>query len=420
MKIKIVALFVSILAIINIITAAFLFLNIQIIKAPDITISMEIVEIDSDKAVVKTVMDIYNPNNFEITTKNLKIITTTIDETEVSRTNAKGGTIQSHENKSFLSISTVCYKGKDPDVLKSVITGEVGIKAWFFEKTLPFSMKVITSMGELLSNLVSPDININVDFGKITQRQVNMNFSIDIYNPNYFNLSIKDILIDINNDKDLSVGSLVLPDTIIVSKEKTQIKGNGTIKIEALNSEELIIDMSATVIAHVAGYNKSIPTDLKTTILVPDLKTLFPSAFPTDAVIRSDYSYSFFGLKSEITFGLKNPNDIEIKVKDLTVEVYRVDSNTKRKIAEGSIESGTLKPYNITYLKGSLVIPYRKIFIPPRGGKIVPEWLEVTVRANVTIQGLKNYFWVGMVAYQDFHILKKDKVYEDPEIVDWT
>jgi LEA14-like dessication related protein len=67
------------ISIIILLVSIIVFVNIQTIKAPDATITIEIIDVNSKEATVETIMDIYNPNDFDIISKNLKIITTTIE-----------------------------------------------------------------------------------------------------------------------------------------------------------------------------------------------------------------------------------------------------------------------------------------------------------------------------------------------------
>jgi LEA14-like dessication related protein len=66
MRKKTVTILIVISTVINIFAAAFIFLDLQVMQAPDTTISMEIVEINSKEAVIKSKIDIDNPNGFEI------------------------------------------------------------------------------------------------------------------------------------------------------------------------------------------------------------------------------------------------------------------------------------------------------------------------------------------------------------------
>ena len=103
MKKKVIILF-TIIAIIYIIVGTFLFLNIQLMDAPEIIINIEVTEINSENAILHTKIDIDNPNSFEIVAKNLLIVTTTTEGYEVARALIQGGEIGSNQKKHLQKI----------------------------------------------------------------------------------------------------------------------------------------------------------------------------------------------------------------------------------------------------------------------------------------------------------------------------
>ena len=74
---KFITLLFVIITIIYIIIAAFVFVSIQTIDAPEVLFKVEITELNSNEAVLHTTVDIDNPNGFEIVAKNLELVTTT-------------------------------------------------------------------------------------------------------------------------------------------------------------------------------------------------------------------------------------------------------------------------------------------------------------------------------------------------------
>ena len=420
MRKKTVTILIVISTVINIFAAAFIFLDLQVMQAPDTAISMEIVEINSKEAVIESKIDIDNPNSFEIIVRDLVISLTTPKGDEISSLRIEGKKIPANNNKTFVGTSVVNYGGYSPEKLVSKVSGVVGMKVGFIEKTLPISVEIVSDMEEMFSNIAPPSMNIQTSFDEITQKNVNITVEIESHNPNAFDIVVEDIFIDMKNDTGVSVGNLPIPKIALTANSKVTVNGSGIILIEALNAKFILINISGNASATIAGFEKTLPFNVESKVTIPDLETLLPSKVPTDAVIRSDYRASISGFISDITLEAHNPHNIEYNVKDITIEVYRIDKNTKRKVGEGTIEPGVLKANNITALKGSFQIPYRKMFIPPLGGRFIPEWLEITIRANVTIKGLNNYFWVGMVAYQDFHLFRKDRAYDSPKIVEWN
>jgi len=419
MRKKTATILIVISTIINIFAAAFIFLDLQAMQAPDTTVSMEILEINSEEAIIQTRIDISNPNSFEIIVKNLAISLHAPNGDTISILKVGGKNIPANKHKTIIGKSVVNYNGYSPEKLISKVSGVVGMKIGFIEKTLPISVKVISDLENLISNVASPTMSVKIGFGEITQKNVNLTVEVETYNPNTFNIAIEDIFINLVNDTGVRVGSLTMPKVELAANSTVIVNGSANILIEALNAKVITTNIDANVSATLAGFEKTLPFSIESKIIMPDLETLLPSAFPTDAVVRSDYRASLFGLVGEITLETRNPHNIEFAVKDMEILVYRIDRNTKRKICEGIIEDGIIEAKNITYMTGEVVLPYRKLFIPPPGGKLIPDWLEVTIRANVTIKGLNNYFWVGMIAYQDVHPLRKDKIHDSPKEVDW-
>jgi len=419
MRKKTVTILIVISTIINIFAAAFLFLNIQVMQPPNITITMELKEFNSEEATLQIKMEISNPNSFEIITRDLEIITLSQNKEKISSLKIVGGSIPANKNKIFIGTSIINFKGCSPEELVTKVSGVVGAKIGFIEKTLPISATIITDLKEVLSNIVLPIMYVKTSFGEITQKNVNITFEVETYNPNNFDLIVKDIVVDMKNEIGGKVGNLILPDLLLTANGKTITNGTGEIIIEALNAEILTINISANVGATIASYEKTLKFNIKSEIAVPNIKTLFPSIFPTQAIIRGDYRASLFGLLGDIVLETHNPNDIEFDIKDIKIEVSRIDRNTKRKITEGEIEDGIIKANDITILKGQVLMPYRKIVIPPFGGRFIPDWLEVSITANVTICGLNEYVWIGVIAAQDLHPLRRDRSYDTPKEIEW-
>ena len=103
---KIITILIAISIIINIFAVIFIYLNLQEMHAPDTTIKMSIVDINSEEATIETFMEVYNPNDFEIIMRNMKIVTTTEDGEIVSRTISEGGVIPPNKNKNFSDVQT--------------------------------------------------------------------------------------------------------------------------------------------------------------------------------------------------------------------------------------------------------------------------------------------------------------------------
>ena len=211
MRKKTVTILIVISTVINIFAAAFIFLDLQVMQAPDTTISMEIVEINSKEAVIKSKIDIDNPNGFEIIVRDLIISMTTPEGDEISSLRIDGKYIPANNNKTFVGMSVVNYSGYSPEKLVSKVSGVVGMKVGFIEKTLPISVKIVSDMEEIFSNIVPPSMSVQTSFDEITQKNVNITVEVESHNPNSFDIVVEDIVIDMKNDIGVSVGNLSIP-----------------------------------------------------------------------------------------------------------------------------------------------------------------------------------------------------------------
>jgi len=417
-KIIILILVIAIVTILNVVSAAFLYFDIQAMEAPDATLRVELVKMNSTEAVIRTTIDIRNPNNFDIITKDIGLVTKASNGENIAEATLKGGVIGHHKNETFTKTFTINFKGNNPETLETKLTGTAGIKSGFIQKTLTFSVKLITTMDSIITNILLPNINIHIDFGELSQKSVNVTTVLEAYNPNPFDMNIRDVTINMTTEKGQDIGYFNLTGGVLAAESSLNLSGKGTITIETLNAKTILASMDAIVDETIAGYTKSLPVHIEATVGVPDLKTLLPSKLPTEASLRSDFRASLRGMVSVITIEIRNPNKVELEAKDITITTYRIDSNTKRLLGECSIPDTIIKADNTTSIESELVIPYLKLFVPPPGGKFIPDWIEVDVRANVTIKGLINYIWGGIVAYQDFHPFRIDKVYTSPATKD--
>lgn len=402
MRKKIITLTLVMVTIINIIAAAFIFFDIQMMQAPETTISIDIIEMSSEEAIVQTTIDIDNPNSFEIITKDFELITTTSSGDEVAHMKIKGDNIPPNKNKIFTETFVIDFNGNSPGLLNTKLTGTVGMKTGFIQKTIPLAINVVTYMEDVIKQIATPVINIEADFGEINQKNINITMLVEVYNPNTFDISIEDILIKMVTETGESVGELIFTGGTLAAKSFMNFSGSGTIYIKALNAEKIIVNMSTKISATIAGFTKALPFYIEAQIKVPDLETLLSPDSPLDIIIWTDYKTSINGLISKMTLEVRNPTKIVFVVKDLIVSVYRVDKEDKKLISECELEEGIVEAENVTFLRGETIIPYLEL-LPQKGGGIIPEGILVRVRGNATIQGINQSVWVGVSGYQDLN-----------------
>jgi hypothetical protein len=164
MKKTIVAIILTVLLIINIVVAAFLFVDIQVLSFPQTTIRVDIIEINSDEIILQHDLQLYNPNSFEMILKDFQIVATTTTGEEVTNLTIDGGSIPGQAHRNFTGSGRVTMKGNLSDVLRSTITGIVGLNIFgIIKKTIPLKLTVLTSLKEALKKISIPTITVRAD-----------------------------------------------------------------------------------------------------------------------------------------------------------------------------------------------------------------------------------------------------------------
>lgn len=399
---KIVIIILVVATILNITAGAFIFLDIQTMDLPEVTLRLELVDLNADEAVLQTTLLVDNPNSFSIFLQNLTIITVADNGEVINHLFMDGGETYAHDNRTFTSTATIRFNGTIPNQLTSRITGTIGVVfLGLIKKTLPLKFTMVTSLNNIITQFTLPEIHLAVNFTEITQDGVNFTGIIEITNPYSIDIAIENISINVETETGSQVGIVDIQDKKIPAKTSEQLTGSGRLLLKALDAKTLQMTLNGEIIVFVAGIRKSMNLSIDADIIPPRLEQLL-SDLPTDASLTGKYRYTLRGgLHDQITFEVKNPNKLTLLVTDITVKIYRIDRNKTRLLSNGTLADGVIAPQNTTILQGDMFIPLSKIW-PRFGERLLPDRLQLILRANITIQGLNQTIWVGMIGYQDF------------------
>ena len=83
-KKKLYAILIAIVTIFNIFALTFIFIEFNLVKAPNTTIKIDIIEINTEEATIETELSLHNPNGFNVYIRDIEIVTTTPGGKEVS------------------------------------------------------------------------------------------------------------------------------------------------------------------------------------------------------------------------------------------------------------------------------------------------------------------------------------------------
>jgi LEA14-like dessication related protein len=417
---KIVIIILVVATVLNSIAASFIFLDIQTMTLPEPILRLELINITSDQAVLQTTLWINNQNSFPIYLQNLTILTTADNGDVINHISLEGGETKAYENRTFTTTVNIRFNGSLPDHLTSRITGTFGTMfLGMIKKTFPLKFSMITSFHDILKQFSLPSIHLAANFSEITQEGITFTGIIDITNPNSIDIAIENISMNIQTEKEIQVGVLTILGKTIPAKTSQQLTGTGQLHLTALDAETLRMTLTGEFIIFAAGIRKPMDLSVDADIIPPSLEMLL-SDVPTEASLTGNYRLTFKGgLRDEITFKMKNPNKLTFLATDITVRIYRVDNNKTRLISNGTLPDSVIPPENTTIIQGNMFIPLSELR-PRRGERFIPDQLQVRLRANITIEGLNQTIWIGVIGYQDFlfHRLLGSRIFSTRDTFD--
>jgi len=399
-----IAIILIVITLFYIVAGALLFLNIQLLESPDILVEIEVSEINSEKAVLHTVIYIENPNSFDLIAKNFNLVITTQDDYEVANIFIEGGRISSNENKSFVEDVSIAFNGYSPERLISRVSGEVGANILFIEKTIPLKIGVVTSIKNILDELSVPTINIVTNIQEITTDNIIISAEITAYNPNSVDIYLKDILTEIKTDAGEKVGGLDVSNAVLKGKEYTEIDASGWLLFKALNANKLIINMNGIAGANIAGFEKNLPVNINAAVNIPDLEDiLLPKENPTVLSIKVDGKITLGGYLNNVTLVINNTFKVDLALRKTSVKLLIESQGENKLLGEAVIEEEIIVEAGKTkFVNCQINIPLPKIL----SAVFSADWLLISVSADLTIRGINPAVYLEINGYQDIHFFK--------------
>lgn len=403
MKRKIVIILI-IITLFYITVGALLFLNIQLMESPDILVEVEVTEINSEKAVLHTIINVDNPNSFDMIAKNLKLVVTTQDDYEVANIFIEGGKIASNKNRTFVEDVNIAFNGHSPERLITKISGDVGLNILFIEKTIPLKIGVVTSIENLLNELAAPVIGVTINIDDITTDNINISAEINAYNPNSFDIYLNDILTEIETDSGEKVGGLDVPNAIIKAKDYTQLNANGWLLFKALNAKKLTVKLVGNAGVNISGFEKNLPVNINAVVNIPDLKEiLLPKDSPTALSIKVDGKFTLKGYLINATLMINNTFKVDLALRNTSIKLLVDSQGEKQSLGEAYIEEEIIiEAGKIKNVNRDINIPLTKFL----SAVFSADWLLISVSADLTIRGIDTSVYLEINGYQDIHLFK--------------
>jgi LEA14-like dessication related protein len=404
MKKDLIKFLLIIIAILYIIIGGLLFINIQVLEAPEIIVEIDVSDISPEDATLNTKIDIENPNIFDVSVKNLRIITTAPDGFRVADVQIDGGKIPSNDKKTFTNNITIAFAGRSPEKLTSKITGDVGMSVLFIEKTIPLKMGVVTSLEKILNDFAAPNINAIVELTEFNTEVIKLSAIIEVYNPNSFEIYIEDAVGEIKTETGKIIGGLDDIGGRILPKESKEINTTGWMFLEAFNAKKIIFNINAVAGIKAAGFDKNISFNAETKLVIPDLEELVLSKEnPVQLSIKTKNKLTLNGVVTDIYLEVKNTYKVDLELRDIICSLNIVINNETHLLGENSIDEPLITEAGTTNsARCEITVPFLKMLSK------VPQsdWLLVSATGRMTIKGIDPSVYVEIRGFTDIHLFR--------------
>jgi len=385
---KILVIIVSALILINVIVGAFLFLDIQILKAPVIHADINPIELTPDQILLEARINVTNPNPFDISVENFKVVSTTSDGYEIGQFFIAGGNIPPNKEKIFTAQDELRFSNHDFTLIKNTITVDIGITILgIIKKTIPFEMTVDASLTNITNTITVPVIHLQATVDDITRDGVQFSGTLDAYNPNSFEIFIENLSLKMQTEKNVDVGIVNLTGGILKPKGSLSIDVKGTLLFKVLDAKQILVNLSGRAGIQAAGIKKSIPFSVDIQFIVPDPGTLLSLNDTFNFILSGDFKLRARGVLCTIEFTIYNPSKVPLDARNLICSIFRFDNNKTRLLGTQNMSPCTVEPKNEVCVSTQIRLPY-STFLFSGAHRILPDWFILTIKGNFSISGV--------------------------------
>jgi len=385
---KILVIIVSALILINVIVGAFLFLDIQILKAPVIHADINPIELTPDQILLEARINVTNPNPFDISVENFKVVSTTSDGYEIGQFFIAGGNIPPNKEKTFTAQDELRFSNHDFTLIKNTITVDIGITILgIIKKTIPFEMTVDASLTNITNTIAVPVIHLQATVDDITRDGVQFSGTLDAYNPNSFEIFIENLSLKMQTEKNVDVGIVNLTGGILKPEGSLSIDVKGTLLFKVLDAKQILVNLSGRAGIQAAGIKKSIPFSVDIQFIVPDPGTLLSLNDTFNFILSGDFKLRARGVLCTIEFTIYNPSKVPLDARNLICSIFRFDNNKTRLLGTQNMSPCTIEPKNEVCVSTQIRLPY-STFLFSGAHRILPDWFILTIKGNFSISGV--------------------------------
>ena len=404
---KIGTLVIFIVLIIEIVMGIFLFFIIQTVKAPDVGVTLQIINITSDSIILNAQLDVSNPNRFDVDLKNIDVSISNFSGSGILFLQGKGGSISAGKNRTFFAQKTTGFSGTLGDSFTVNVKGMVGVVfLGLIEKQIPVSVHITVTNMEVIDVISIPKVNMDFKLDKLTKTGILFSGAIDFSNADTFDFYIQNISISILTEDGKNLLTLNnIPDGIISAQGSLSLPVTSEIQLEVFNSQKIFVQLVGDAGFHLLGLHKTFPIFAKIAFSIPTIQEFLNSTASIGISVYSDFKLTARGLLINLTYVVVNPFIIDITAYDIICTIYRIDNGVIYELGSTPLEACLISGNETNCQPGEILIPYWKLFLTG-AHQILPDWFQLNLNMNFSVIGVNQFIPATFNAYLDVHLLR--------------
>lgn len=399
-----------VLIIINIIAMSIIFLDIQVITAPETTVSLNIIELNQDSLTLNTSLNLKNPNLIAMGVTDIQILIKTSNNTVIGTFMLPGGYIDGGSEQIFLAEETISLSANSINEFKVIVaTISANIKVEFLgiiEKTIPLKVILNTALEEVFDSIAIPTIGLSASVDEVNEKGVILTGNLNIFNPNPFSLTIDNLSIIIASSDKTPVGSLKIASGIVPPQESKIFpfiaEGNYTL----FNKDILTIEIDAEAGAIIAGLHQTVSFGTQAELEIPDIRELLSIEDVLSVTLTGSLRLSLRGIQTRISLLLDNPSTLPLEIENTILLISRIDDEERSIILQNNMTVCTIGAQNQTCLEVEVTIPYRELLSKVQR-KFLPDYLAITILGDATLEGINQSLPLEINGFIDPHLFRK-------------
>ncbi len=269
-----------------------------------------------------------------------------------------------------------------------------------------YSIIIIISVEEIIENIKIPEVNVKIDFEKLTGEALEYSISVNAINPNNIEIKITEFLITVKTDKNKVVGSLSIKGGIIKPETSSTFNSKDKILLEAIDAEILTFTINGEVASKLSNFNKNISFFTETKVIIPNITDFIFKNKTIDIEIPAQFKLRVKGILGIVGVKIFNPSEIPLVLKNVIFRIYRVDENKKTLLGEQDMNPDDISTKEQIYVNAEILIPFRKFFFSA-GLKFLPDWIMLEIEGNLSIAGTRQIIPLSIKAYVDPHLIRR-------------